>query len=495
MNTNLLFREGFEKTDKPELCFDRDALQADLELKRLLDHMSKGDEAIYAACRDVLFRPLQSAEAIEYRREILKDALQNPNEVRRLFTIASESERVKKRFTASAYWGDSFKNAVDLLKAYTKLLRDLRDSAEKMQQSFQSDGFRQLLELLKRELTDAYFAEVSESLKEVSNVDNILVSVKLGSHLQSIDYTLRRKEKGFWLRWAMAASFTADAELNPEELADISERHERAISEASNVLKWSAMYVEGFFNLLRTELAFYVGCLNLSDKLRELTMPTCYPSLLPCESRERSWRGMYDVSLALLKNTAVVGNDLEVSGKCLYLITGANQGGKSTFLRSLGQAQLMAQCGMFVGAESFAAPLCRGVFTHFKREEDSGMDSGRLDEELGRMSQIFDVLKPGSVVLMNETLSSTNEREGSEICGQVTKAMIENGVEVFSVTHLYIYAVSFQGDCQTQFLRAQRRDDAERTFKILPGEPLETAFGEDLYRKIFVQTGRTMGED
>jgi DNA mismatch repair ATPase MutS len=469
-----------------------DDLQADLELKRLLDHMAKGDEVIYEESRDALLTPLQIAEAIEYRRQALQDVLGNPDTVRALYAVTVEVDRIKKRYMASTYRDDAFKSAVDLLKTYTKLLRELRDAAANKLQFFKSEGFKKLLEMLERELTDVYFTEVSENLKEISNVDNMLVSAKLGSHLQSVEYTLRRKEKGFWMRWLSATSFTAD-EHSPEELADISERHERAISEASNVLKWSATYLEDFFRMLRTELAFYIGCLNLSDRLRELGMPMCFPELLPKESRTRSWTGLYDVSLALLKNSAVIGNDHEATEQILYIITGANQGGKSTFLRSIGQAQLMTQCGMFVGATSYSAPLRCGIYTHFKREEDVSMESGRLDEELERMSQIFDGLNCGAMVLMNESFSSTSEREGSEICRQLTKAMMENGVEVFSVTHLYMYAVSFLGDSDTRFLRAQRRDDAVRTFKILPGEPLETAFGEDLYHKIFVQCGRTMG--
>ncbi len=70
----------------------------------------------------------------------------------------------------------------------------------------------------------------------------------------------------------------------------------------------------------------------------------------------------------------------------LVMITGANQGGKSTFLRSIGLAQLMMQCGMFVPAESLSSNVCDGIFINFKREEDATMKCGKLDEELSRMS-------------------------------------------------------------------------------------------------------------
>ena len=128
------------------------------------------------------------------------------------------------------------------------------------------------------------------------------------------------------------------------------------------------------------------------------------------------------------------------TNKDLVIITGANQGGKSTFLRSIGQAQLMMQAGMFVPAESFSSEVCDGIFTHYRREEDTTMKSGKLDEELSRMSDIADNITQNSMLLFNESFASTYEREGSEIARQITIALVEKGVKVFFVTHLYEFA-------------------------------------------------------
>jgi DNA mismatch repair ATPase MutS len=169
------------------------------------------------------------------------------------------------------------------------------------------------------------------------------------------------------------------------------------------------------------------------------------------------------------------------------MITGANRGGKSTFLRSIGLAYLMMQCGMVVPAESFRTDLCKGIFTHFKREEDRGMKSGKLDEELSRMSTIVDSIVPGSVVLLNESFASTNEREGAEIASQIVQALLKMGIRVFYVTHLFALAEGFfrAEICETLFLRAERLEDGRRTFRLTEGEPLPTSFGEDLFRGIF----------
>ena len=165
-----------------------------------------------------------------------------------------------------------------------------------------------------------------------------------------------------------------------------------------------------------------------------------FPAPRAVGDRTLSFSGLYDLSLALSAGHRVVGNDLVADGRDLFVITGANSGGKSTFLRSVGQAQLMMQAGMFVAAEGFAAEVRDGLLTHFKREEDAAMESGKLDEELKRMSEIVDRTAPNSIVLFNESFAATNEREGSEIARQITTALVGCGVKVFFVTHLYEFA-------------------------------------------------------
>jgi DNA mismatch repair ATPase MutS len=157
------------------------------------------------------------------------------------------------------------------------------------------------------------------------------------------------------------------------------------------------------------------------------------------------------------------------------------------FLRSVGLAQLMMQCGLFVPAESFRSGLCDGVFTHYRREEDETMKSGKLDEELGRMSEIVDHLMTRPMVLFNESFAATNEREGSEIARQIVFALMGKRIRVFYVTHLFEFARdAYERNMeQTLFLRAERQADGGRTFRIVEGRPLHTSFGEDLYRGVF----------
>jgi DNA mismatch repair ATPase MutS len=177
---------------------------------------------------------------------------------------------------------------------------------------------------------------------------------------------------------------------------------------------------------------------------------------------------------------------VDADGKCLVMITGANQGGKSTFLRSAGQAQLMMQADLFVAAKSFTASVCGGVFTHFKRAEDATMEKGKLAEELSRMSDIADEITAGCLLLCNESFASTNEREGS----QIARALLDSGIRIFFVAHLFDLAHRFYPEERETalFLRPERRENGERTFRLLAGEPLPTSYGPDLYRQIFSVT-------
>ncbi len=279
----------------------------------------------------------------------------------------------------------------------------------------------------------------------------------------------------------------------------LTELHDRGIADVARVMAQSADHVLSFFEMLRLELAFYIGCLNLHERLQTLGVATCMPiaqvadcadPLNPVELAEhahQSWHGLRDPSLALTLQSATVANDGNAGARQLIVITGANQGGKSTLLRALGQAQLMLHAGMFVAAESYIAPLRSGVFTHYKREEDATMQSGKFDEELIRMSAIANTIRPGAVLLFNEPFASTNEREGSEIMLQVIDALRERGIAVWLVTHLVSGARTLyqRGSSDALFLRAERRDDGVRSFRLVEGEPLQTSFGEDLYRQVF----------
>ena len=192
--------------------------------------------------------------------------------------------------------------------------------------------------------------------------------------------------------------------------------------------------------------------------------------------------------MAMEQRIVPVGNTCDMEDMMLLIVTGANQGGKSTFLRSIGIAQVLMQCGLMVTAQSFESGIFPSLFTHFTRREDSAMNSGRLDEELGRMNQIVEHLGERSLVLLNESFATTTEKEGSVIAYDIIKALNEADVKVLTVTHLLSFAQRMYDEAAqgqgVEFFSAQRLPDGSRTFKMIQHEPELTSFGLDLYERI-----------
>ncbi len=485
---------------KKKLPPNEQLLTQDLELNTLFNAMALGDDFLFQVAKTAIFSNLNNVETILYRQDILKDCLKNSSVVRDMYSITLESIEDEKK----TYFGFFSRYLAGILDSSTKVmsllvgtLKKLKRIADKHSDNFDSEGFKRFFDMLKKELSDEYFKSVEKHLNELEFRDGILISAELGNGNKGTNYVLRKPnhEKKNWIgrmfsKREQAYTFSiSDRDDNGAKA--LSELRDRGINSVANALAQSANHILNFFNILRTELAFYIGALNLHDQLAKIGEPVSFPIPVDQSNRRHSFKGLYDASLALTMNRKIVGNDLNADDKNLFIITGANQGGKSTFLRSVGSSQLMMQCGMFVPAESFSANICSDLFTHYKREEDTTMSSGKFDEELKRMSDIVDMISTNSTVLFNESFAATNEREGSEIARQIISALVESHVEVFFVTHMYEFASGFYEKKMNNaiFLRAQRRDNGKRTFKIIEGKPLQTSYGKDIYDKIFEKVG------
>jgi hypothetical protein len=475
-------------------------LSSDLELGTLLQAMAGGDKFLLDVARHGLHSGLGSPAEIVYRQHVLADCVAQPGVVRDLYDVtvaAITGERHLFGWTMRDSPDSILYRARQVMQLYLDMFRRLRGIADAQAASFGSEGFTRFFAMLTEELADGYLAEIEAQLGELAFRRGTLISARLGPGAKGTGYVLRRHPEQGWRDRMPGLNKPGYTFYVPERdesgMRALSDLTSRGVNSTSSALAQSADHVRSFFEMLRAELGFYLSCLNLRDRLTAKGGPVCFPdpaSPVPADAGHArlSARGLYDAALALsLDDGQAVGNDLDADGRQLIMITGANQGGKSTFLRSAGQAHLMMQAGMFVPASSFAASISTAVFTHFKREEDVTMEMGKLDEELDRMSVIADQITPGCLLLCNESFASTNEREGSEIARQVIRALTEAGIRIIFVTHLYDLAERYyaQHDPATLFLRAERQPDGRRTFRLPAGEPLPTSYGEDLYQQVF----------
>jgi DNA mismatch repair ATPase MutS len=495
MKALLMFADrDFEvlREDRPH---ERDLIQ-DLELQTLWKAMARNDATVWASVQSALLSGLTSVEEIRYRQAVYSDCQAQRSVIEELYVLAGTAIAEKqKSWRGIGIYSRSgaplLTASVKELESFVGILKRLHQIAEEQADNFHSEGFARFFATLRSELDDDYFEEIAQHLRNLRFRDGVLASAQLGEGSQGVGYVLRAPaRRGNRLHRPMMKGPTFSRTIPREDDGGhqaLTGLRDRVVSLAANALAQSADHIVAFFNALQRELAFYLGCLNVHDELVARGQSDCLPDPEALGSTAYAATGLYDPCLTLHTAEAVLGNDLQADDKELVIITGANQGGKSTFLRSLGTAQLMMQAGMPVAARSFRAAITGGVFTHFSREEDATMTSGKFDEELRRMSAISKEIRPQSLLLCNESFSATNEREGSEIATEIVRAMTGGGVKVVFVTHLFEFSNHFHTHYadSTLFLRAERGREGGRPFHILEGEPLPTSFSEDLYRKSF----------
>jgi DNA mismatch repair ATPase MutS len=494
-------RQGSRKGDqipnlRDLLPWNEEALRQDLGLDILFNAMALGDRFLFDVAKVALLQSLTDTDAICYRQHAYVDCSRNAPVVREIYQIAIdaiEGERKSYWSFSARYPAGILSRAVEVLQMLVGMLKRLRKVTDRHAEQFRSEAFSALLSMLRAELSDDYFAEVESHLARLRFRSGILISARLGKANKGENYVLRKpyEDRRSWLTRLLAEKPPAYSfQLHPRDEAGaraLSELGDRGVNLVANALAQSTDHILSFFQMLRTELAFYIGCLNLHAQLAKMGEPICLPVPAPAGDRRLSFSDLRDTSLALSFGHEVVGNDLKAGHRDIIIVTGANTGGKSTFLRSVGLAHLMMQAGMFVSATSFIANVCDGIFTHYKREEDASMESGKWDEELNRMSAIVDHAKSNSLLLFNESFASTNEREGSEIAGNIVAALLDQRVKIIFVTHLYHFAVTLFARKlgAATFLRAERRPDGTRPYKLIEAEPLQTSYGADLYSAVF----------
>jgi hypothetical protein len=471
----------------------QEARVADLGLEDVFAAMAAGDRYLGLVARSVLLAGSNDPGAIVYRQAVLADCVANPVVARRLYDLAAagiEGERSAWR-TMSRDPDRVLSTAVAALERLVPVLRSLRRVAETLGPACRSVGFARFFAMLGTELDEAYLSEVQQHARRLAFRDGVTITSRLSRRGEGTAIQLVRPPGAGWARLrgvrdrrVYSISVSPHDDARSRALGDL---RARGINVVANAANQSVDHILGFLRSLQFEVGFLLAALNLRDRLVAIGEPICVPSPRPVGDPALTARGLVDVGLSLRTGTPTVGSDLDADGRSLVLVTGANQGGKSTFLRALGIAQLMMQAGLFVGASEFSADVRDSPLTHFRRREDPTMTSGMLDDELRRFGQLADAITPSALLLLNESFSATNEREGADIAEDILRAVVESGAKVVYVTHSYELArrLHEQRGPKDLFLRAERLPDGRRTYRVVEAEPLPTSHGRDLFERVF----------
>ena len=239
------------------------------------------------------------------------------------------------------------------------------------------------------------------------------------------------------------------------------------------------------------EFIYYIRCAEFIGGLMEKGCVFCEAQPVAEDETSMSAKGFYNMKLAMtMENVSeIVTNDLSFDRKhTVYILTGANRGGKTTITQAAGQLFILAQGGLFVPAESFRYVPCDCIYTHFPADEDKTTDLGRLGEECVRFKEIFSQSTSRSLLLLNETFSTTSFEEGYYIARDSVKALLTKGARTIYNTHMHKLGedaeeLSSENSGTGAASLVMRTDDGKRSFRVALAKPEGSSYAKDIAEK------------
>ncbi len=536
---------------------------ADLGISVLLEAFTGGRHKP-RDIEQVLMRLPSDPNVIVYRQDVFQDIMANPSLMECLRELYPSIE-VQDRYLYGGLGGSTaFHEMIfrlEELTAFVTCVEGLRKELARLGERLVSEGFRSLRERIVAIAEDETFRRLVRELPEIDrrartvrsitvgiNLDArlvpheaVLVSVdrerfgtkpgglldlltgKKGSGLQGIGpmHSVPAKASGRVI--AGRPQYEYDPLLMPlfRDLSDIMNKTALPIIRE---LKRYASIGAGLFSGLRPEILFYLQAADFIRKMTDAGLPFCKPAILPPDDGVIKIRDSYNLLLALSlisdadgSGTAdspytvtdeLVLNDIEFdTSRGIQILTGPNQGGKTVYVQSVGLALLLGQAGLFMpGRSAEISPVDR-VLTHFQIEERPEGRTGRFGDEAKRLSDIFRQATPRSLVLMNESLSSTSGDESMYIAEDLIRAFRLLGCRVLFATHLHELAnragrLACESEGVTGVISlvagvdpdSQMREGVtRRTYKIVPGPPMGHSYATEIAAKYGVSFEQLSG--
>ncbi|MBN2303121.1 MAG: hypothetical protein JXQ72_01510 [Anaerolineae bacterium] len=545
---SLLWPSGYDRRRIERMPRLSQCAADDLDLDRTVEALS-GPHGHAKEIRAILLTLCDDPAVIRFRQDVLQNLLDVPELADRLRdTLPDITTLLRFQYTAWPQHTPLHEVAwrVGQLESYVACVQRLGAVFEGLDHRVTAAGWRHLRDLIDTIRQDGTFQRLVDELPDlitrVRSVASVTIGVNLDDQLRPFQATLLAinadKFKGvspsllntlFGKQasntWEGIAPLRTTVQNPPpgllgpvsridvenpmlyplfRDLADILKRVSRPVASA---LQHYARLNVAFLGDLRVELAYYLGAVRLIDQFTAGGLPVCWPELAPVDDRVCTLVNAYNLNLAL----RLIHSDGErgLSGKIvtnaitfgpegrIAILTGPNQGGKTTYTQAAGLAHVLAQAGLFVpGASAVLSPV-DGIYTHFPVEEQPDAESGRLGEEAGRLSELFEHATRHSLVLLNETLSSTSPGEGIYLARDVVRTLRRLGARVIYATHYHDLAAgiddlnaSTPGDSRVFSLVSHvDRDGAghdvpnngfKQTFRIVSGPPVGRSYAREI---------------
>ncbi len=525
--------------EKSSLTVNEQALACDdyfrdLCLDKMLDRLNFSPKGRETA--EKLFRNLSADEkTIEYRLDILQDFLAG-QELRNAFQSFSQAMTLMAKNAEDKYTHPEeihiYTGLYEKAAAFIALTEAIRDCPDLQKGRIQSDGLTALRLYAEKLSGAAVFSSMKQAVQAIAAdyeaLDGIVLEfgyydglrdVVIHAGSQKTEETAGDHESFISRLLRCAAAFSDDKDhsafkiyydvrfsrLEHLVLERLQEKRPQLFTKIDAFYHQYAAYALEQLCTLNEEIEFYLKMAEMILSMRLIGLPFCKPEIYARNRRPASFCGLYDIGMALQMKEAgnlrqaadIIANDLEIRDReRLFVITGPNKGGKTTFIRSLGLAQVLSQVGCFVPAAAAVINLADAVYTHFPQEEILGVKKGRLGEEAARISVIVHHATAQSLILLNETFSSTRRIDGYELAGDLLKMLMHIDCLGFYVTHFHELAGDADElnraypDAGRIINLAAGIDDPDglglsgkRTYRISRSEPCGQGYSRDIVLK------------
>ena len=223
------------------------------------------------------------------------------------------------------------------------------------------------------------------------------------------------------------------------------------------------------------EIQFYFHWLDFLEPLKQAGLPFCFP-VIHEKPDELKALDCFDLALAMDKPDKIVPNSFTLTApEQILIVSGPNQGGKTTFARSFGQIHFLSSLGLMVPGREADIFLCDQVLTHFEREEDLVNLSGKLQDDLVRLHAILEAATDKSVVIINEIFASTTLKDALQLGAHMLDALVEKGAPALVVTFLE-ELVDYGPQTVSMVTTVTNDERHRRTFRLVRKAPDGQAF-------------------
>lgn len=445
---------------------------SDLELDILVNALSLGS-AERGTVAGVLLNLCPDPAVVSYRQGVFETLLDAPKTAAGLEELLPRIDKLRQHHIPREKGELLHEVAWRLgeLEVFLDCVKELERLLDTLPTENLPEGLRVAREavesLIRSETVSRLLAELPGMLSEVRGTRSLTIGINVDQDLQPSSATLLSiNSRSFDDRSATllgrlfgagqsAGAGIAPLHRVPREVAnpmlhplfrDLSDALSRSLRPVATALQRFTSVRTQFLDRWGRELAFYLGAARLTRRLGGAGLPFCRPALSGAGPDGCRARGCWNIVLALKLaaqgreadlSRAIVSNDLAFGTRDIAILTGPNQGGKTTFMRSVALAHLLCQAGLRVPGFSASMNAVDAIHTHFPKSEHGDLDSGRFAEEMRRLRDIFAQATPESLILLNESLTTTSARESLELAREVVAALQALGARAIYTTHLY----------------------------------------------------------